>query len=155
MEMSTSEAFTIDMEERGDAVFGQQMFSRVGCIACHAVDMDAEQKGPYLGSAGGKFTRDYLIDSILEPNKVVAQGFQTSLLTMKDGSAKMGFVTAEADGIVTVRDIAGQASQMKRADVAKEDHLPNSLMPPGLAGSLTIGEFTSLIDYLVSLKGNE
>lgn len=155
MEMSNADAFTVAMEERGDPVFGQQMFSRVGCIACHAVDMDAEQKGPYLGSAGGKFTRDYLIDSILEPNKVVAQGFQTSLFTMNDGSAKMGFVTAEADGIVTVRDIAGQASQMKRADVAKEDHLPNSLMPPGLAGSLTIGEFTSLIDYLVSLKGDE
>lgn len=155
MEMSNADTFTVAMEERGDPVFGQQMFSRVGCIACHAVDMDAEQKGPYLGSAGGKFTRDYLIDSILEPNKVVAQGFQTSLFTMNDGSAKMGFVTAEADGIVTVRDIAGQASQIKRTDVAKEDHLPNSLMPPGLAGSLTIGEFTSLIDYLVSLKGDE
>jgi putative heme-binding domain-containing protein len=74
---------------------------------------------------------------------------------MKDGSAKMGFVTAEADGLVTVRDIAGQASQIKRSEVAKEDHLPNSLMPPGLASGLTVGEFTSLIDYLVSLKGDE
>lgn len=155
IEMTPADAFAAAMEQRGDPKFGKQMYSRVGCIACHAVDMDAEQKGPYLGSAGGKFTRDYLIDSILEPNKVVAQGFQTSLFTMKDGSAKMGFVTAEADGIVTVRDIAGQASQFKRSDVAKEDHLPNSLMPPGLAGSLTIGEFTSLIDYLVSLKGDE
>lgn len=152
-ELAASDVFTAAMEERGDPVFGKQLFTRVGCIACHAVDMAAEQKGPYLGSAGSKFTRDYLIDSVLEPNKVVAQGFQTSLFTLKDGSAQMGFVTAEADGLVTVRDIAGQASQLKRADVAKEDHLPNSLMPPGLAGSLTVSEFTSLIDYLASLQG--
>lgn len=153
MELTTAEVFEAAMKNRDDPSYGKQVFTRVGCIACHAVDMDAEQKGPYLGSAGAKFTRDYLIDSILEPNKVVAQGFQTSLFSMKDGSAAMGFVTAEADGVVTVRDIAGQASQLKRADVAKEDHLPNSLMPPGLASGLTVGEFTSLIDYLVSLKG--
>lgn len=152
MELPTAEVFETAMKNRDDPAYGKQVFTRVGCIACHAVDMDAEQKGPYLGSAGTKFTRDYLIDSILEPNKVVAQGFQTSLFTMKDGSVKMGFVTAEADGMVTVRDIAGQASQIKRADVAKEDHLPNSLMPAGLANSLTVGEFTSLIDYLVSLN---
>ena len=155
VELTTAEVFKAAMENRDDSIYGKQVFTRVGCIACHAVDMDAEQKGPYLGSAGSKFTRDYLIDSILEPNKVVAQGFQTSLFTMKDGSAKMGFVTAEADGLVTVRDIAGQASQIKRSEVAKEDHLPNSLMPPGLASGLTVGEFTSLIDYLVSLKGDE
>jgi putative heme-binding domain-containing protein len=154
-EMPVQEVFQAAMTGRGDPGYGKQMFTRVGCVACHATDMNAEQKGPYLGSAGSKFTRDYLIDSVLDPNKVVAQGFQTSLFTLKDGSAMMGFVTAEADGIITVRDIAGQASQLKRANIAKEDHLPNSLMPPGLAGSLSVEEFTSLIDYLSSLKSEK
>ena len=152
-ELSIAEVFEEAMNDRGDPGYGKQMYTRVGCIACHAVTMEAEQKGPYLGSAGSKFTRDYLIDSVLDPNKVVAQGFQTSVFAMKDGAVLMGFVTAEADGIVTVRDITGQASQLKRADVAKEEHLPNSLMPPGLAGTLTVEEFTSLIDYLSSLTG--
>lgn len=151
-ELPLGEVFDRAMQGGGDPGYGKQLFTRVGCVACHAVSMDAEQKGPYLGSAGSKFTRDYLIDSILEPNKVVAQGFQTSLFTLKDGSAKMGFVTSEADGVVTVRDITGQPSQFRRSEVAKEDHLPTSLMPPGLAGSLTVEEFTALIDYLVSLK---
>jgi putative heme-binding domain-containing protein len=64
----------------------------------------------------------------------------------------MGFVTSEADGTVELRDIAGQVSKVKRADVAEESHLPNSMMPPGLAAGLTVEEFTSLVEYLVSLK---
>ena len=86
------------------------------------------------------------------PNKVVAQGFQSTLLKLKDGSVKMGFVTSEADGVVEVRDIAGQVSKVKRADVGEETHLPNSMMPPGLAAGLSVEEFTSLIEYLVSLR---
>jgi putative heme-binding domain-containing protein len=140
------------MSGKGDTIAGERLYTSQGCIACHSVDPKAEQKGPYLGASGAKFTRDYLIESILDPNKVVAQGFQTSLLRMKDGTVKMGFVTAEADGVVELRDIAGQVSKVKRTDVSEETHLPNSMMPPGLAGNLTVEEFTSLIEYLVPLK---
>ena len=64
----------------------------------------------------------------------------------------MGFITAEADGVLEIRDIAGQVSKVKRAEVSEETHLPNSMMPPGLGGNLSVEEFTSLIEYLVSLK---
>lgn len=151
-EMSPADATKAAMTGKGDIKTGERLYTSQGCIACHAIDPKAEQKGPYLGASGAKFTRDYLIESILDPNKVVAQGFQTSLLKMKDGTAKMGFVTNEADGVVELRDIAGQVSKVKRAEVAEETHLPNSMMPPGLAAGLTVEDFTSLIEYLVSLK---
>ena len=151
-ELPPADVFKHAMANKGDAKDGERLFTAQGCIACHAIDLKAEQKGPYLGAAGAKFTRDYLIDSILDPNKVVAQGFRTAVFTMKDGSSKMGFVTGEADGVVSLRDIAGQASKLNRSDVKEETELPNSMMPPGLGGTLTIEEFTSLIEYLVSLK---
>lgn len=140
------------MTGTGDAKTGERLFTSQGCIACHAIDLKAEQKGPYLGAAGAKFTRDYLIDSVLDPNKVVAQGFQTVVFTMKDGATQMGFVTGEADGVIDLRNIVGQVSKLKRAEVDKEAHLPQSMMPPGLAGTLSVADFTSLVEYLVSLK---
>lgn len=151
-ELPAADVAKAAMTGRGDVKAGARLYTQQGCIACHSIDPKAEQKGPYLGAAGAKFTRDYLIDSILDPNKVVAQGFQTSLLKLKDGTAKLGFVTGEVDGVVEIRDISGQASKVRRADVAEETHLPNSMMPPGLAAGLTVEEFTSLIEYLVSLK---
>ncbi len=151
-ELPAAEVTKAAMENKGDIATGERLFSSQGCIACHSVDPKAEQKGPYLGASGAKFTRDYLIESILDPNKVVAQGFQTSMFKMKDGVAHMGFVTGEADGVVELRNITGQVTKLKRADVAEETHMPQSMMPPGLASGLSVQDFTSLIEYLASLK---
>ncbi len=140
------------MQTKGDVAVGQRLFVSQGCIACHAIDSSALQKGPYLGAAGAKFQRDYLIESILAPNAVVAQGFQSAMFQMKDGSAKMGFVTKEQDGVIELRDIAGQVTVINRGDVKEEQHLPQSMMPAGLGNSLSVEDFTSLIEYLVSLK---
>jgi putative heme-binding domain-containing protein len=140
------------LKGRGNVKTGQRLFTQQGCVACHAVDLAAEQKGPYLGASGAKFPREYLIESVMDPNKVVAQGFQTVVFTMKNGPEQMGFVTAEADGVVTLRNIAGQVSKIKRDDVKEEKHLPQSMMPAGLAAGLTVEEFTSLIEYLVTLR---
>lgn len=143
---------TAVLKGRGNVKKGQQLFTQQGCVACHAVDLTAEQKGPYLGAAGAKFPREYLIESVMDPNKVVAQGFQTVVFAMKSGPDQMGFVTGEADGVVTLRNIAGQVSKLKRDDVKDEKHLPQSMMPAGLAAGLTVEEFTSMIEYLVTLK---
>ena len=151
-ELPVADVVKAAMGGKGDVATGQRLFSAQGCISCHSVDPKAEQKGPYLGSAGAKFTRDYLVDSVLDPSKVVAQGFQTSMIKLKDGTAQMGFVTGEADGIVEVRNITGQVTKIKRDDVAEETHMPQSMMPPGLAAGLTVEDFTSLIEYLSSLK---
>ncbi|WP_035611119.1 c-type cytochrome [Haloferula sp. BvORR071] len=151
-ELPVADVVKAAMTGKGDVATGQRLFTAQGCIACHSIDPKAEQKGPYLGAAGAKFTRDYLVDSVLDPNKAVAQGFQTSVLAMKDGTSKMGFVTGEADGIVEVRDITGTVTKIKREDVKEETHLSQSMMPQGLAAGLTVEEFTSLIEFLVSQK---
>ncbi len=151
-ELKIEEVTKSAMENKGDATHGGKLFVSQGCIACHAIDLKAVQKGPYLGASGAKFQRDYLVQSVLDPNAVVAQGFQTSIFTMNDGKTIMGFVTSEEDGKVEVRDIAGQVNTIKRADVKEEKHLPQSMMPPGLASPLSVGDFTDLIEYLVSLK---
>ncbi len=140
------------LKGHGNVKQGQQLFTKQGCVACHAIDLAAEQKGPYLGAVGAKFPREYLVESVLYPSKVVAQGFQTIQFDLKDGTSQMGFVTGEADGVISLRNIAGQVFKIKRADVKEEKHLPQSMMPEGLASGLTVEEFTSLIEYLGTLK---
>lgn len=151
-DLSVQEATAVGMKSKGDAHLGKKVFTQQGCVACHSVELSAEQKGPYLGAAGAKFSRDYLVESILQPGKVVAQGFQTFSFAMKDGSQHLGFVTGEADGVVTLRNIAGQSFQIRRAEVREEKHLAQSMMPEGLVAALTPDEFASLIEYLLSLK---
>jgi putative membrane-bound dehydrogenase-like protein len=136
-----------------DAVaFGEKLFTQQACASCHAVSLDEVQKGPYLGSAGSKFQRDYLIESILEPEKTVAQGFRTVMFTMKDGTVHVGFITREEDGKVDVRNIGGVVTTLDADQIEKREEQENSMMPAGLASGLTVAELTALIDYLESLE---
>lgn len=151
-ELKAPEIMKMAMKAKGDAILGKKLYTRQGCIACHAVDQKAVQKGPYLGAAGSKFTKDYLIESILNPNAVVAQGFQTELITMKDKSVHLGFVTREEDGVIDLRNVAGVVTRLKEAEIAKREHQKDSMMPAGLASTLTLEEFNHLIAYLVSMK---
>lgn len=146
------EAANLAMTQKGDVARGKEIYTRQGCIACHAVDQKAVQKGPYLGSSGSKFTRDYLIESILDPNAVVAQGFQTEMITMNDGAVHMGFITREEDGQIDIRNIAGILTTIEESSVKKRDAQKTSMMPPGLAAGLTASQFVDLIEYLASMK---
>jgi len=151
-ELKPAQAMRLAMVGKGKPASGKLLFTRQGCIACHAVDQKAEQKGPYLGSAGSKFTKDYLIESILDPNAVVAQGFQTEVVTMKDETVHYGFVTREEDGVVDLRNIAGILTQLKEGEIKKRDHQGISMMPAGLGGTLSMEQFNDLIAYLTSMK---
>ena len=128
------------------------MFARQACIACHTTSQDQPQKGPYLGDAGKKWKRADLIQSILKPSAVVSQGFQTQWFELKNGTTLEGFVTAETDGVVDLRNVAGIVQRVKRSDVAKSGTRTSSMMPEGLAAGLTIKEMASLLDYMQSLK---
>ena len=105
----------------------------------------------YLGNIVETYQRPDLAMNILDPNKTIAQGFASNLVTMKDGTSLMGFVTDEQGEQVTLRDIASQEHTFKKADIAKRETLPMSLMPPGLMANFSVHEMASLLDYLASL----
>lgn len=151
-------AVTVDeaLEEIADQpvnlATGKMLFTRQGCSACHTVSLDGLQKGPFLGDAGTKWKRKDLVQSILTPSAVVAQGFQTQWFELSSGKLVEGFVSAEVDGIIEVRNVAGIVAAVKRDEVVKQGSKTASMMPEGLAANLTAGEFASLIGYLESLK---
>lgn len=140
------------MAGQGDLEIGKKLFTQQACASCHAVSLDEVQKGPYLGSSGSKFTRDYLIESIIAPDATVAQGFRTQMITMKDNAVHLGFVTREEDGQVDVRNIGGVVVTLNEGDIKSRVEQTQSMMPAGLGSSLTIDQFNSLIDYLDSLR---
>jgi putative heme-binding domain-containing protein len=82
----------------------------------------------------------------------LAQGFVTQSIELKDDSIMEGFVTQEAADKVTLRNVAGQEFQVAVSDIVKREKLDRSMMPEGLAATLSVREFASLLDYLESLS---
>ncbi len=150
-ELKAEDVLTQVVGQGGDRVRGEQLYSQAGCVACHTVQKSEAMKGPFLGNITTLYRRRELAEAILDPNKTIAQGFVTNQFTMRDGSVRVGFVTREGAEVVAVRDITGQQQDVRVADVAKREHLPISLMPPGLMGGFTVRDLAGLLDYLESL----
>ena len=149
--LKPAEALKRVTAHKGEISLGQAVFARATCNACHTVSQNEKQKGPYLGNIAETYRRNELAESILVPNKTIAQGFATNVFSLKDGKSFVGFVTDEAGDTVSIRDIASTEHRFKKSEIKDRSTLPTSLMPPGLMAGFTVHEMASLLDYLESL----
>jgi putative membrane-bound dehydrogenase-like protein len=136
---------------KGDPELGEQLFTQQGCAACHTVSAsEPPRSGPFLGGTAGVYQRAELAEAILFPSKSFAQGFEPQHLSTKNGDY-IGFIKSEDQETIVLRDMAMTETRLSTKDVTKREPLETSLMPAGLAGSLTEKEFAALLAYLESL----
>jgi putative heme-binding domain-containing protein len=137
---------------KGDPAKGKAIFAQQGCYACHSVSKSEPMKGPFMGQVGSIMNREQIAESILKPNASIAQGFATVLITTKAKKSYMGFVTQETAEKVVMRNIVGEVSTVNKSDIASRKEMDTSMMPAGLANSLSIEEFASLVAFLEMQK---
>lgn len=109
-------------------------------------------KGPFMGQIGSIMNAEQIAESILKPNASISQGFATVLVTTKAGRKFMGFVTGESAEKITLRDIAGGVRTVPTSEIESRKEMETSMMPSGLANSLSFEEFASLVTYLSQQK---
>src|SRR5262249_35208682 len=51
--------------------------SEVSCLRCHKLHGEGGEVGPDLSDIGKRQNREYLLESIVDPNKQIAKGFET------------------------------------------------------------------------------
>ncbi|PHN02493.1 DUF7133 domain-containing protein [Flavilitoribacter nigricans] len=139
-------------EIKGDANKGKEIFTNQGCVACHSLSRNEPMKGPFMGQIGSIMNRDQITESILKPNASISQGFATFLIETNDEKSYVGFVTAESADELTIRDIAGKATQVEKSNIKSREELENSMMPVGLANALSFEELASLVSFLEQQK---
>ncbi|HUH20044.1 DUF7133 domain-containing protein [Albibacterium sp.] len=137
---------------KGDPTKGTAIFMQQGCVACHSINKGDPLKGPFMGQIGSIMNREQIAESILKPNASISQGFATVLIVTKSNDSYMGFVTSESANTIVLRDITGHVSTIKTSDIASREEMEMSMMPSGLANSLSIEEFASLVTYLSEQK---
>src|SRR5690606_4231809 len=89
----------------GNADEGRKVFferADTACIRCHKVagrigEGGGGEVGPELTHIGAQKDREYLLESIVFPNKHIAEGFENLLVTTKDGTTVAGTVKSETD----------------------------------------------------------
>lgn len=137
---------------KGDSIDGQKIFTQQGCPTCHSIKNSQVLKGPYLGQIGAIMNKHQIAESILKPNASISQGFATVQIKTKDGKSLLGFVSEESANDLVLRDISGNKTSIDKSDIASRKELRSSMMPTGLANSLSYEQFTALVDFLSKQK---
>ena len=66
----------------GNTKAGEQLFRSQSCVNCHTFANGQKPKGPHLVDIGKRYSKKELIESIVEPSKKIAQGFDTWTFVM-------------------------------------------------------------------------
>ena len=142
-----------EVKSQGDPRQGELIYRRATllCATCHAIGSAGGIIGPNLVSLGSSAPVDYLVESLLEPSKKIKEGYATTLVTLKNNEVITGFLGAQSDSQIILRDAVGKLTQINRDSIAKQENIPVSLMPPGLTASLRRDEFIHLVRFLSEL----
>ena len=140
--------------EGGDPVNGKRLFKEhpvAACQRCHMVDKAGGEAGPLLDGIASRKDRRYLLESIVNPNAVIADTFRMLVCTMKDGSIQAGVIKAETADTLTLQQPGDQPVMVPVTDIAKREPVPSGMIP-GMGELLTPRELRDIVEYCASLK---
>ncbi|HWG45196.1 MAG TPA: PVC-type heme-binding CxxCH protein [Gemmataceae bacterium] len=143
-----------DTQVGGDAEAGRRIFfskAEVSCLRCHKVQGIGGDVGPDLAGIGTRQKRDYLLESIVIPNKQIAKGFETLVLTLKNGKTRTGVLKSEDAREVRLMTPEGQLLIVPK-DAIDERETGKSAMPEDLLKHLSRSEIRDLVEFLAGLK---
>jgi quinoprotein glucose dehydrogenase len=138
----------------GDAESGRRIFqtkAEVSCIRCHKVKGEGGEVGPELFGLAAKQNREYLLESIVDPNKQIAKGYETVVLTLTNGKAVSGIVKEETPKDVKLMTAEGQLITIAK-DKIEERNRGKSPMPEDVVKYLSKRELRDLVEFLAGLK---
>jgi quinoprotein glucose dehydrogenase len=138
----------------GDARSGQRIFSgrtEVSCLRCHKINGEGGEVGPDLTGVGGRQTREYLLESIVDPNRQITKGFETVVLTLTSGKTVVGIVKSEDASEVRLITAEGQIVSVPKSQI-DERQTGKSAMPEDLVKQLSKSDLRDLVEYLAGLK---
>jgi quinoprotein glucose dehydrogenase len=138
----------------GNAVEGRRIFfeqAEVSCLRCHQLNGEGGNAGPDLTGFGARQSREYILESVLFPNRRIAPGFETVILTLRNGTVYAGIVERETDHILVLNSPEDGSVTMSKADiVSRKTGL--SGMPERMDELLTRQELRSLVEFLARQK---
>jgi putative heme-binding domain-containing protein len=141
-----------DILAQGDAKRGELVFRRreTGCYQCHAINGVGGFLAPDLGSIGAASPMDYVIDSILDPNKAIKDGYMGVAVVTRDGDVISAIKVRQDAQNIVLRDALHEEIVIPLKNVRRQKDV-GSLMPTGLTDPLTHGEFLDLVRFVGEL----
>jgi putative heme-binding domain-containing protein len=150
--MEDFDAATATLTSAPNLARGKALFAAAQCVVCHRLGEDGGTIGPDLTDAASRFSTRDILESIIEPSRVVSDTYRFVVVTTKDGKSITGRL-APVDYRWPVLRLAPNPLSDDAIDVPKDDIVSYaesevSPMPGGLLDTLTREEIYDLLAYI-------
>jgi putative heme-binding domain-containing protein len=138
--------------QRGAVVFYQP---QLACTRCHVADNPDNPLGPDLTKLDKDTTDEHLVESVLQPSKVIRKGFEPFTLQTKGGQPVSGILVSDNGKEIVIRDAVRnfKVVTFNNDDLEGIGQGTVSIMPEGQVNLLTSRQqFLDLVRYLIDIR---
>jgi len=134
-----------DVMKTASSPRGQKVIERAKCLDCHKFGSKGEGVGPDLTTISSRFRPVEILESIVEPSKVISDQYKPVTVATNDGKVYNGMpVVSDGPNLVLLLSDGTKATIPKtEIDAKQESKL--SVMPPGLINALNYQEIADLL----------
>jgi cytochrome c oxidase cbb3-type subunit III len=148
---------------RGNAAHGKELFyGDANCSGCHMVEGKGGRLGPDLSTVGGARTADYIVDSVRNPSRRLAQGlseatkefpqeYETVTVVTADGNVITGVTLNEDSFTVQLMDTSERLYSFEKDKLRSFNKSHVSLMPAYDTSLLSDKDLQDIVAYLLSV----
>ena len=134
------------LENVGNIEQGKLYFTAF-CSACHYAKGIGAHVGPDL-DAEYQRAPEAIANDILSPSEVISPGYETVLVTTKQGFQYVGVVASESPNSITIKLPGGSEKTFLMAGITVSTRSQVSLMPLELGQTLQPGQINDIISFL-------
>jgi putative heme-binding domain-containing protein len=133
---------------------GLELFAAASCNLCHRLGNIGTLVGPDLTSVSSRFSRRDLLESIVEPSKVIAENFRSLEIVTSEGKTYVGRPVPGGDYRSQTLRLAVDPQQpfetieIDKRTIEQEQVSQISWMPAGLLDTLTAEEIRDLLSFI-------
>ena len=147
----------------GDSAHGKQLFfGTAACSTCHMIEGKGGRLGPDLTTTGSARATDYLVDSVRNPSRRLAQGiseamkefsqeYETVKVETADGQKFTGVVLNEDHFTLQMLDLREQIHLFEKDKLRSYEKSRESLMPAYDPKMLSDKDLQDILAFLLSV----
>jgi putative heme-binding domain-containing protein len=132
---------------------GKAMFAVANCYDCHRFNGEGGAVGPDLTILSGRFSAHDILESVMEPNKVISDQYAAVNVVTTDGKTMTGRISNYGGGRIVINTDMLDPTALVEVDPKDIEVLETasvSMMPSGLLNTLHEDELLDLFAFLLS-----
>ncbi|MEM9412626.1 MAG: c-type cytochrome, partial [Planctomycetota bacterium] len=143
-----------EFQIQGNHALGKSVFQKANCVVCHRIGNEGATFGPDLSNLASRFSSREILESIIEPSKIVSDQYKSKRVLTVDGEQLFGMLIRDTGGDFLLQDTKGKTVRLAQDDIEDVTDSDLSSMPEGLLDTLSLDEILHLFAYLNKSSNN-